>query len=150
MKKLLNPLIISAIIVTMLLGSLAHLMYGSCQTSKYHYMCQAYWMPEFTPFLLSEEVNGVNWRGLDGRSRTYLDEFTLHYHMIEMPEHHTGEWSTWYENGEKETVLNFVNGELNGKAVKYNEDGTKKIEEFFKLGIGFSATFWNKDGTLKL
>ncbi|PCJ51818.1 MAG: hypothetical protein COA79_25225, partial [Planctomycetota bacterium] len=78
-KKLLNPLVVSAFIFVLLLGSIAHLMYGSCQTTKYHYMTQAYWMPEYTPFLLSEEVNGVNWRGLDGRSRTYLDEFTLHY-----------------------------------------------------------------------
>jgi len=48
-KKLLNPFVVSAFILVLVLGSLAHLMYGSCQTSKYHYMCQAYWMPDYLP-----------------------------------------------------------------------------------------------------
>ncbi|PCJ51601.1 MAG: hypothetical protein COA79_25740 [Planctomycetota bacterium] len=45
-KKLLNPLVVSAFVLVLVLGILGHLFYGSCQTSKYHYMCQAYIVDE--------------------------------------------------------------------------------------------------------
>jgi len=157
MKPLLNPLIISAFIVTMLLGSLAHLCYGSCQTTKYHYMCQAYWMPENLPdwMLVYKAV-----------------KFKDHQFSYPLPSLYNGEWATWYESGVNESEENYEYGKLDGLSTFWNENGVKEsvenykddkldglstlwyngakaYEKNYKNGkLNGLSTSWNPDGTL--
>lgn len=84
----------------LILGSVLHLMYGHCQTTKYHFLCQAYWMPKYLPrkmlnnkgLMLSSDMKG-----------------------------YTGKWNDWDENGIKTSEGNFENGLRNGKQIEWEE-----------------------------
>ncbi|PCJ57746.1 MAG: hypothetical protein COA79_14770, partial [Planctomycetota bacterium] len=106
-KKLLNPLVVSAFIFVLMLGSLAHLMYGSCQTTKYHYLCQAYWMPEYLPgWMLSN---------------------------IGTPIDYTGTWSVWGNFGLENT--DYIDGVYHGKMTSWYANGAPSKAWCFLLGV---------------
>ncbi|PCJ53327.1 MAG: hypothetical protein COA79_22890 [Planctomycetota bacterium] len=128
MKKLLNPLVVSAFIVTMLLGSLAHLMYGSCQTTKYHYMCQAYWMPDNLPgwMILNPDDEGLY---------VYDD--------------YTDKWRTWYKEGVKMSSSEYLNGKRHGHSVSWYLNGTKHQVGNYANGMEYGVhKYWFRNGNL--
>lgn len=140
MKKLLNPLFVSFFSLFLILGTVAHLAYGYCQTSKYHYLCQAYWMPKYLPswLLKEEETYGI----------TRLDLITpfLVYRGLRR-ESHSGQWREWFEkghlksrghyenkleeglhefwhkNGRKHLVTHYLNAQYHGQHKEYFENG---------------------------
>ncbi|PCJ60599.1 MAG: hypothetical protein COA79_08495 [Planctomycetota bacterium] len=46
-KSILNPWLVTLLIIGIIICSLAHLYYGPCQTSKWHYILQKYYCPEW-------------------------------------------------------------------------------------------------------
>ncbi|PCJ51380.1 MAG: hypothetical protein COA79_26415 [Planctomycetota bacterium] len=111
MKTLLNPLIISAFIVIMLLGSLAQLMYGSSQSSKWHYIIQRYYMIVYLP------------RGM------YIDLRVGLSGMLP-PRNYSGTWITWYKNGNLQSKVKINKGEEMAN-VWWNEDATLYKKEYY-------------------
>jgi hypothetical protein len=45
-----------------------------------------------------------------------------------------GEWTTWYENGQRSAVDHFHNGEQDGLHVSWYADGQKSIEGNYRAG----------------
>jgi len=131
MKTLLNPLIFSAFIVTMLLGSIAHLMYGNSQTSKWHYMAQRYWMPKYLPEKL---VDDQLWWGYHSYSSNNYSipvifpnrlMFSIHqgtYSFQKIDLKYTGVWQAWDIDGELEHKGSFKNGIEHGLHNFYSKD----------------------------
>ncbi|PCJ53568.1 MAG: hypothetical protein COA79_22665 [Planctomycetota bacterium] len=121
-KKLLNPLVVSAFVLVLMLGSFAHLMYGSCQTTKFHYICQAYWMPDYLPEWMIPE------RGLsleDVRSmRTFSGFEQLYEDRIIVSDDYSGKWKAFYR------------------------DGSLKSEFLYNDGIPVSEERWEENGKL--
>jgi len=60
---------------------------------------------------------------------------------------YTGKAFTLYENGQKESEVNFKNGKFEGPSVVWHENGQKWIEANYKDGkeVGLSVT-WYKNG----
>ena len=46
-----------------------------------------------------------------------------------------GEWKTFWDNGQLQSVRNYLQGKLNGKYTYYYKDGSFWNEEFYKNGI---------------
>lgn len=130
-------------------------MYGSCQTTKWHYLVQQYYMKEYLP----EEMQRNNLSDFDNRIEVYED--------------YSGSWKTWFENGDIESTLNFSNGKYHGRIEKWHYDGPKafkgfhvngtpiglfetwyftgkkKSESVWENGIKISSKEWGKTGKLK-
>lgn len=131
-KKLLHPLVVSAFIFVMILGCIAHLMYGHCQTTKWHYIVQAWVVPEYLP----------EWAWVDNVDNYYLKLYDNKY---------TGEWISYHKNGNKICYQNYINGVLNGKWSSWQSDGTKYCELYYKNGEFHGLVkFWHENGTLKI
>ncbi|MBL4715978.1 MAG: hypothetical protein COA79_22720 [Planctomycetota bacterium] len=122
-KKLLNPLLVTAFISLMLLSILAHIKYGPCQTSKYHFMMQYHWLPNYdSPF---PQV-GV------GEYKNY-----------------TGVWNAYFDNGNKVFSAEYINGEQIGVQTFWHWNGVKKSEKVYKDGAIVSMVEWDESGKLK-
>ena len=108
MDKILTGLNFLIILALLVLASVLHLMYGHCQTSKYHFICQAYWMPQYLPkellrdkgLLLSEDKRG-----------------------------YTGTWIEWSEDDIKKYEGGYIDGMKNGKQIEWQE-GEYRLEYF--------------------
>lgn len=129
MKKLLNPLIVSAFIIVLMLGSIAHLMYGSCQTTKYHYMVQSVYMPMYLPkiFLIHEIDSGMG---------------------IKVPSDYSGLWIVWFADGDKFLEGEYFNGIRHGKMDTWHGNGNREHSFLFNHGKLTYKEEWNEDGTL--
>ncbi|PCJ51323.1 MAG: hypothetical protein COA79_26560 [Planctomycetota bacterium] len=130
-KKLLNPIIVFCFFAVLLLGSLAHLCYGSCQTSKWHYVIQAYHMPKYLPSsLLNAKISPEN------KINIYPD--------------YTGEWKSWSEDGKLENVGMYVNGLKNGKFRSWYKNGNRQYVGEFKSGYkNGKLQLWYDNGNLE-
>ena len=60
-----------------------------------------------------------------------------------------GLWTSWYENGQKESEETFKDGKRDGLGTWWYENGQKKEEVTFKGGEMISGKKWNKDGSVK-
>ena len=60
-----------------------------------------------------------------------------------------GLWTSWYENGQKESEETFKDGKRDGLGTWWYENGQKKEEVTFKDGEMISGKKWNKDGSVK-
>jgi len=60
-----------------------------------------------------------------------------------------GLWTSWYENGQKESEETFKDGKRDGLWTWWYENGQKKEEVTFKDGEMISGKKWNKDGSVK-
>jgi len=45
-----------------------------------------------------------------------------------------GKWKSWYENGQQWTERDFLNNQLNGKILVWDQEGTLTKEDFYKNG----------------
>ncbi|PCJ53815.1 MAG: hypothetical protein COA79_22380 [Planctomycetota bacterium] len=127
-KKLLNPLVVSAFILVLVLGSIAHLMYGSDQSSKYHYIIQSYYMPDYLPELM-------------------IKKRITDYERFNSSREFTGKWVSWYKNGVKFCEGEMGNGKEYGKSVIWFENGSKYVESEMNNGlINGKATIWYENG----
>jgi len=138
MKKLLNPLAVGAFILVLILSSLAHLMYGSCQASKTHFMMQAYWMPDNLPeWMISNkewvkntrddlieipddtcEINHWDRKGGLVYSGKYENGIDVGVHQY------------WYDNGILSLNIKYKNGKINLKE-KWALDGSLTKKEYY-------------------
>ncbi|PCJ51379.1 MAG: hypothetical protein COA79_26410 [Planctomycetota bacterium] len=159
-KKLLNPLIISAFVVTMLLGSLAHLMYGNFKTSKWHFMIQCYWMPENLPrwLLFKEEPIRYSYLSLfrdspavsveNGDVKIWYRSGKLSYSGNYKDSLKTGEHISWSLNGNMIKKVNYLNGVLNGLKEEWYHNGTKAFQGKFIKGKRVGQHIeWKKNGS---
>jgi len=116
----------------MLLGSLAHLMYGSCQSSKWHYIIQCYLIPDYLPeWVQTAKINTIN--------------------RIVIHKNYTGEWRSWWKNGNQQALYTFTNKVLNGKCYSWRNDGVSLSENNYKNGkINGKTIVWHENGNLRL
>ncbi|PCJ56727.1 MAG: hypothetical protein COA79_18150 [Planctomycetota bacterium] len=134
-KKLLNPLVVSAFIFVLLLGSVAHLMYGSCQSSKWHYIVQNYYTPSWVPFrdeYTFEVMAETNIGGL-----IFIEDFT-------------GIWKKWDKQGRKISLNTYINSIESGKQFEWYKSGAISIKKMCNNGLLISIEKRNEDGTLNL
>ncbi|PCJ51327.1 MAG: hypothetical protein COA79_26580 [Planctomycetota bacterium] len=127
-KKLLNPLILGGFFFVLLFGSVTHLMYGNIQTSKYHYICQNYYMYEYLPEWLLKNKRSIN---------DYIEE----------PNGYTGVWSRWFRNGSRQSFSNLINGKKHGKTIFWHENGVKAFDSNWNHGIAIGNNLhWYPNG----
>lgn len=107
MNKLISPIFAIIILICIFLGSIGHVMYGSCQTSKFHYICQFYWMPDYLP------------KWMHPNKKFMSSEFQVY-------DHFHGAWKTWYRNGMKRTSASFLNEIPVGKYESWYENGVRE------------------------
>jgi len=153
-KTLLNPLIVSAFIAVMVLGSLTHLMYGSCQASKLHYMIQEYKMLNHLPsWLLFKDkpsntlfssLNG----GYNGKWESWYEDGNKKFVGDYVYGLANGLMETWYENGVKEYHCYWSMGMVDGNIFEWYRNGKIKLQKEFKKDMLISKKYWNEDGTL--
>jgi len=110
-----------------MLGSLAHLMYGNCQTTKFHYMMQAYWMPDNLP----------EWVLVDDDK------------ILEHPNNFTGIWFVWHENGVKRSEVNYLRGQPNGSLRTWHNNGELAAETYFNSKVNERLLKWFYRGGIK-
>jgi antitoxin component YwqK of YwqJK toxin-antitoxin module len=114
-----------------ILVSVAHLMYGNCQTTKFHFMVQVHYMPEYLPNrLLKYNKESIDYLFGD--------------------KNYSGKWRTWYKNGVMESEGEYKTGNLNGKLTKWYESGAKKSESEWINGMENGTWYyWHENGALK-
>ncbi|PCJ54043.1 MAG: hypothetical protein COA79_22325 [Planctomycetota bacterium] len=128
MKKLLNPLVVSAFILVLMFGTLAHLMYGGCQTSKWHYIAQKYWIPKNMPKWMWES------------DRNMYEKFTI-------DDDYTGVWRDWYENGIISSRSVYLNGTYHGAHEMWFENGNTNFKVNYSNGVQFGKSqMWHENG----
>jgi len=65
------------------------------------------------------------------------------------PSNFTGEFKTWFNNGNKLLEVNCVNGVYDGKYTGYYKDGSIAFKEYFKNGKKHGeCQYWYNDGRL--
>ena len=131
MSKLFSPFNFFITTIILFVASVAHLMYGHCQTSKYHFMIQVYFLPDYLPNRLQKyNKKSINCLFPDNN--------------------YTGKWSTWYKSGVAESEGEYVGGNLNGKFKKWYESGAKKSESEWLNGMENGTWhIWHENGILK-
>lgn len=101
-KQILSPIYVCSFTVVFVLALIGHLMYGGCQTTKYHYMCQAYWMPKNLPgFMVRFKYD----------ERIFI--------ILNPPKDYSGTWSCWDEKGDKIKDIEYINGQMHGLCLTY-------------------------------
>ena len=59
-----------------------------------------------------------------------------------------GVWTHWYENGQKQSEMDWVQGQPEGLVIEWHENGQKKNEGHWKNGGRHGlSTWWYPDGT---
>lgn len=116
MKQFFTPINFFIVLAILILGSVANLMYGSCQNSKFHYIVQAYYMPNLI--------------------RKDLDKERIDF---------TGKWTRWYKSGAKNDE-GYIGGKKNGNYTYWDESGVKTYEIEYKNGILNMRTWWYLSG----
>lgn len=111
-KKLSRRLVVSAFIFVLLLGSLAHLMYASCQTSKWHFIFQRYYVSAYMPDWLNYDL---------GLSISYYSNYT-------------GVWTTWHHNGAMKSQGEYLNLVPIGEHLGWWENGALKSSAKYVKG----------------
>ncbi|PCJ51442.1 MAG: hypothetical protein COA79_26280 [Planctomycetota bacterium] len=121
LKNILHPLVVCGFILVLLLGSFAHLMYGSCQTSRYHYMCQMYWMEKNLPEWMKSDKN-------------------LFYRIKKVPQailrydDYSGIWRTWHRNWNIKSRFGYLRGNRHGWNDSFWDNGIKRVSCFYVEG----------------
>lgn len=82
MNKLFTPINFFILLLILVMVSIAHLMYGHCQSSKMHFMVQIHYMPKYLP----------NWMLIYEKDK---------YFFHSRDENYSGKWLEWYESGSK-------------------------------------------------
>ncbi|PCJ51514.1 MAG: hypothetical protein COA79_26135, partial [Planctomycetota bacterium] len=116
-KKLLNPIVVSAFILVLVLGSLSHLCYGSCQTSKYLYVVQYYWMDSYLP----------EW-AQSSHSSDFGDFLAPYGSGVR-------EWKTWSRSGNVQSFTSDINDESGHTHKFWYENGAPSKAWCFLLGV---------------
>jgi beta-lactamase regulating signal transducer with metallopeptidase domain len=66
---------------------------------------------------------------------------------IAPPEKYTGDWATWYVNGQKAHEIQYRNGKYDGTFTAFNEDGTKCYRQHYTEGVCHGTdTGWHGNG----
>lgn len=107
--RITNPFIIFIFFVIFIIGSVLHLVFGSCQTSKWHFIAQRYYLNKYLP----------TWVFMT-RKYTFVG--------ISIYENYTGVWKEWYKNGELKNKIYFVNGKCNGIHESWYENGRRRCK----------------------
>lgn len=156
MYKAFTPLNVFIILVLLILSSVIHLMYGSCQTSKYHYLCQAYWLPNKLPkwmiqekIVFLKEANVIMSKGNSKRWRIWDKNGVLAHEWITeiINGKEVSKFVFWHSNGIKSSEGESRGGEFNGRISSWDEDGIKISEREYKNGrLNGKSLGWYKSG----
>ena len=93
----------------------------------------------------AEFVNGK----LDGTSKVWLEDGTLHSISKYSNNQPHGIWEKFHPNGKLMFEINYEYGKKHGLEKWYYENGNLKSEQEFDFGISIlEITRWNIDGTL--
>ena len=108
-------------------------MYGNCQTSRFHYMVQCYYVPENLPQWMW--VKNYNYIGSTGTSLLYP------YNK------YTGKWRTWSAHtiDNEFSESDYVNGKRHGKYTIWHENGVKSYEAFYlnQIQVGKELSWYD-------
>ena len=115
----------------LLFAALLHVMYGSCQTSSWHYRMQSYWMPSNLP-----------------RWMNYKE--TNEYGQIISPPNYTGVWNIWRdEEVNLESSVNYSNGVKSGTYKSYHYNGAIEYSGYYQNGLRVGVhEGWHDNGIL--
>jgi antitoxin component YwqK of YwqJK toxin-antitoxin module len=117
MKKFFNPWILLISLFLLVFAVIAHIMYGSSQTSRLHFLAQCYYVPTYLP-----EVFWV--------SNMQHERFSGH-RTFRVDKNYTGIWRVWTTNGSY-SEQEFIQGKMNGKFIIWDEKKEKIYEARFK------------------
>jgi len=164
-KKLLNPLVVSAFILVLVFGSIMHLCYGHLQTTKYHYIFQHHFAVRYLPEWLHPSLGEKRFVGFDiyknysGLWQSWHRNGELSYkgewlngkpigdHQVWSEKKIrliSGKWlngnaeglhQNWYLDGAKMLVYNYVNGKANGDQTVWDKFGNKRRVSKYVNGV---------------
>lgn len=151
-KKLLSPIYVGALILVLVLGSITHLMYGSCQTSKWHYIVQNYHMPSILPkwMLIKERFSSGEikvYKNYTGKWMGWYKDGKKRYLSYILKGEVEGRIEEWYPNGTPQLLSFCKNGKRSGKHIEWHENGQKRCEIIYKENKEISSEFWYEDGS---
>jgi len=132
-KKLLNPLIVCSLIFLIFFSMTIHLMYGSCQSSKWHYIIQNYYMEEQLP----------EWMLMN---RMVYNSTGTKVIKIAVYEHYEGVWNEWYRNGNIKYSGTWKNKKTEGKHIAWYINEVKESVTAYNSGKPVSLIYWEENG----
>ena len=119
MKSPNSTMIFSLISLLITILAIGHILFGSCQTSKYHYIVQCYYWPK--------------------------QEFGI----IDVPNNYNGQWRMWNKNGKLQFSCFFINGKAHGVLKRWHGNGNLRSKDNYFLDKLEGQCFeWNEDGIL--
>ena len=124
-----------SLLFSVILGFIGQLMYGSCQTSKLHYMVQCYYMSDKLP----------QWMWAKG----YCSNFQVGKEWIEPYENYTGKWRAWeaHKIDNEYSECDFVDGIRHGQKNIWHENGIKSYEATYLNGFQIGKELsWYESG----
>ena len=152
MNKLFSQINFFIFLIAIVLLFVTHLMYGSCQTSKLHYLVQVYYIPDYLPNWMSKyekipHTYAVPDKSFSGKWFVWYRSGKKRYEINYIDGKEEGKWTGWHENGAKEYEGDFKDGKLNGKEILWYENGIKRYETEFKdEKKNGRDTHWEKNG----
>lgn len=131
-KKTVRPLFFYIVFFILIFSLLGHVLYGSCQTSKYHYFIQCFYGPTYLP----KWMWASNFRDDEEAGGKYLTVY----------KNYSGKWCAWYEDGGY-IEINYLNGKLHGVEKAWDKNGVMFYKSEFKNGnANGKREYWFKNG----
>lgn len=122
MNKIFTTFNFLLFLVFLFLGAIAHLMYGSFQTSKYHFIVQYYYMRGYLPKTMQKDFK-KDLKGYTGKMFGWYKSGAKMFEGEMKDGKANGKLISWYESGAKMSESEFKDGKLNGKTVEWAEKG---------------------------
>lgn len=92
----------------LILAIFTHVLFGSVQTTRWHYILHYYYLP------------------------CCLSKIDKKNYPTTFPDNYNGKWETWYASGNKQSKVNIINGKREGQAYAWYESGKKSVTRNFK------------------
>jgi len=109
----------------LLLGFFVHLMFGSCQTTRWHYIAQ---------------LKYYKWAMPMRHNSSFMRQGAYLYGG----RYYNGIWRTWYSDGSLKSEINCINGRMNGLYTIWDHKGNKREERVYVNGRvnGYAQTYF--------
>jgi antitoxin component YwqK of YwqJK toxin-antitoxin module len=66
---------------------------------------------------------------------------------VQPPANHTGQWTTYFVNGQKAHEIQYRAGKYDGPFTAFHDDGSKAYQQHYKAGVCHGTdTGWHRNG----